>query len=198
MSAILVPRAAMLETAAIWSASSACCIPTRKPRPRIGMGIIGRPVVSIATSRCQGEHALTSGCAFPAQAALPSTSRRLLQLHGFDLARSVARASGRPRDADTRPTALFAILVPRHAHMRPRCIRPRGLRRNRIARPPPRRMLRARTPMQRSSSKQRLHATIEIGRDINIAIWGAAVYCACVVRDSLVVGEAKPRLSADE
>jgi hypothetical protein len=52
--------------------------------------------------------------------------------------------------------------------------------------------------MQRSSSKQRLHATIEIGRDINIAIWGAAVYCACVVRDSLVVGEAKPRLRVDE
>src|SRR5690349_19487291 len=30
-----VRRAAMLETAAMWSASSACCMPNRKPRPRI-------------------------------------------------------------------------------------------------------------------------------------------------------------------
>src|SRR5260370_14938888 len=28
-------RAARLDTAAIWSASSACCIPSRKPNPRI-------------------------------------------------------------------------------------------------------------------------------------------------------------------
>ena len=51
MSATRVSRAAMLETAAIWSGSSACCIPTRKPRPRIGTEIIGRPFVATAL-RC--------------------------------------------------------------------------------------------------------------------------------------------------
>src|SRR5436305_9159160 len=35
ISPISVRRAAIEETAAIWSASSACCIPSRKPNPRI-------------------------------------------------------------------------------------------------------------------------------------------------------------------
>ena len=33
-----------------------------------------------------------------------------------------------------------------------------------------------------------------ISRGTNIANWGAAVYCAWVVRDSLVVGDTKPML----
>ena len=61
MSAIRVSRAAMLETAATWSGSNACCIPTRKPSPRIGTEIIGRPVRRDRNARRSGERADKQG-----------------------------------------------------------------------------------------------------------------------------------------
>jgi hypothetical protein len=41
-----------------------------------------------------------------------------------------------------------------------------------------------------------LHAAGQRDRssEANIAVWRAAIYCACAVRDSLVVGDAKPVL----
>ena len=52
MSPTWLRRAAMLDTAAIWSASSACCMPSRKPSPKIPNM---RPLLSADTSNTKSK-----------------------------------------------------------------------------------------------------------------------------------------------
>src|ERR1700736_4100170 len=52
MSPTWLRRAAMLDTAAIWSASSACCMPSKKPSPRIPNM---RPLLSAGTSNTKSK-----------------------------------------------------------------------------------------------------------------------------------------------